>query len=97
MNYRDVIWKASHLIKVEHQVQFTHIPKKLIQDLDEEVDCFQVCQLVIVGVNARAEEQPRISSVHDLRAAFELDEIRLIFLVSRRDKAMDLGFISQRG
>jgi hypothetical protein len=33
----------SYLIKVEHQIQFTHVPKELIQHFDEEMYGFQVC------------------------------------------------------
>jgi hypothetical protein len=33
----------SYLVKVEHQIQFTHVPKELIQHFDEEMYGFQVC------------------------------------------------------
>lgn len=36
------------------------------EDLNEEVDGFQVCELVIVRVDAYAEEQSRVAAVHDL-------------------------------
>lgn len=50
----------------------------------------EIGQLVIGGIDAHAEEQPRVSPIYNLRAPLELDEIRLVFLVSRGDQAMDL-------
>lgn len=36
------------------------------ENLNEEVDSFQVCELVVVRVNTYAEEQSRVAAVHDL-------------------------------
>lgn len=54
------------------------------------MDSLQVCQLVVVGVHTDAEEETRISSVYDLGTATEFHKVRLIFLISGRDKTMDL-------
>ena len=81
-----------YLIKVEHQIQLTNIPKELIQHLDKEVYGLQVCQFIIIRVNARTEEEAGIATVDDLAAAAELDEVRLVLLVARSDKAVDLAF-----
>ena len=48
--------KQTHLVEIKHQVQLTHIPKELVQHLDEEMDGFEVRQLVVVGVHADTEE-----------------------------------------
>ena len=32
-----------YLVKVEHQIQLAHVPEKLIQNLDKEVNCLQIC------------------------------------------------------
>ena len=80
----------THLVEVEDQIQLANIAKELIQHLDKEMDCFQVRQLIVIGIDANAKEQPRISPVNNLGAAAELDEIRLVFLISRSDEAMDL-------
>lgn len=82
---------TTHLVEVEDQIQFTYIAEELIQHLDEEVDSLQVCQLVVIGIHTDAEEQPRVSTVDDLSASAELDKVRLVFLISRCDKTMDLG------
>jgi hypothetical protein len=58
-------------VKVEDQVQFTHIAEVMVQDLHKQVDALQVGQLVIGGVHAQAEEQPGIPPVYYL-VAFEL-------------------------
>lgn len=85
---KHLIQDGINLIKVEHQIQLTHIPKEGIQNLDEEVDGLQVRQLVVVGVDAGAEEQPRVPPVDDLVVP-ELDEVGLVFLVARRDEPVD--------
>ena len=81
---------AAYLVKVEHQVQFTDIAKELIQHFHKEMYRFQVCELVVVRVYTRAEEQPSIAAVDDFRGAAELDEVGLVLLVARRDEAVDL-------
>lgn len=83
---------CTYLVKVKHQVQLTHIPKKLVQHLDEEMDSLEIGKLVIIGINTDAEEQPRISPIDNLRAPSEFYEIRLVFLISRRDESMYLGW-----
>lgn len=62
----------------------------MIQHLHEEMDSLQVRKLIVISVHANAEEQPRVSAVDNLSAAAELDKIRLVFLVSGSDEAMDL-------
>ena len=89
-----IILTGTHLVEVENQIQLTDIPEELVQHLDEEMDGFQVRQLVVIGVDADTEEQPRVSAVDDLGAAAELDEIGLVFLVSGCDEAMDLGSLA---
>lgn len=49
----------------------------------------QICQFVIIRIDAGAKEQACISSTDNLIVP-ELDEIGLVFLVSRRYQAMDL-------
>ncbi len=49
----------------------------------------EVRQLVVVGVDAHAEEQARVPPVHDLVVA-ELGEVGLVFLVAGCDEAVDL-------
>lgn len=56
------------------------------------MNSFKVSQLVIIGINASAEEEPGIASIDDLAAAAELDEVGLVFLVSGRDEAVDFAF-----
>lgn len=81
----------TYLVKVEHQIQLTHIPKERIQHLDEEVYRLQIRQLVVVCIDARAEEQPCVPPVHDLGHVAELDEVGLVLLVARRYEAVHLG------
>ena len=80
---------TTHLVEIKHQIQLTHIPKKAIQHLDEEVNGLQVRQLVIVRIDARAEEEACVPPVDDLVIA-ELDEVALVLLVAGRNEAVDL-------
>ncbi|KAL8981072.1 MAG: hypothetical protein Q9177_005687 [Variospora cf. flavescens] len=75
--------------KSHKPIQLAHVAKERIQHLDEEMDGFQVRELVVVGVDAHAEEEPRVPPVHDLQVP-ELDEVGLVLLVPRRDEAVDL-------
>ena len=49
----------------------------------------EVRKLIVIGVNAGAEEEPGIAAVDDLIVA-ELDEVGLVLLVARCDEAVDL-------
>ena len=49
----------------------------------------EVRELIVVGVDADAEEKPRISAVDDFIIA-ELHEVRLVFLITRGHEAVDL-------
>ena len=82
----------AHLVEIEHQIQFAHIPKELIQNLNEKVYSLQVRQLVVIRIYASAEEESRISPVYNLTAATELDEVGLVLLVARRYEAVDFAF-----
>lgn len=80
----------TYLVEIKHQIQLTHIPKEAIQDLNEEVYSLQIRQLVIIGVDADAEEEACVAPVDDLVVA-ELDEVGLVFLIAGCDEAVDLG------
>jgi hypothetical protein len=54
------------------------------------VNRLKVRKLVIIGVDAGAEEETRIPAVHDLGALTELDEVGLVFLVAGGYEAVDL-------
>lgn len=56
------------------------------------MDRFQVGEFVVVGVYASAEKEARIAAVHNLAAATEFNEVRLVLLVSRRDQPVDFAF-----
>ena len=81
---------STYLIKVKHQIQLTHIAKETIQHLDKEMNRLQVGQLVVIRIDAGAEEQPCVAPVNDLVVP-ELDKVRLVFLVAGRYKAVHLG------
>lgn len=85
-----IAYPRTHLVEIEHQVQLAHIPKELIQHLDKEMDCLEIGKLIIIGIDADTEEQPRISPIHYLRASSELHKVGLVFLVSRRDETVHL-------
>lgn len=79
----------THLVEIKHQIQLAHVPKKAIQHLDEEMYGLQIRELVVVGVDADAEEEARVAPVDDFQGA-EFDEVGLVLLVPGRDEAVDL-------
>lgn len=62
---KHLIQDRINLVKVEHQVQLTDVPKERVQDLDKKVDRLEVCQLVIVRVHAHAEEEASVATIYD--------------------------------
>lgn len=92
----DLVEDGVDLVEVEDEVELAHVAEEGVQHLDEEVDRLQVRQLVVVGVDARAEEKPRVPPVHDLVVP-ELHEVRLVLLVSGRYEAVDLFFGGKGG
>lgn len=85
----DLVEDGVDLVEVEDEVELADVAEEGVEHLDEEVDRLEVRKLVVVGVDARAEEQPRVSPVHDLVVP-ELDEIGLVLLVSRRNETVHL-------
>lgn len=78
---KDLVEDGIDLVEVEDQVQLAHVAEEGVEHLDEEVDGLQVGELVVVGVDAGAEEEPRVAPVDDLVVA-ELDEVGLVLLVA---------------
>lgn len=76
-------------VEVEDEVEFADVAEEGVEDLDEEVDGLEEGQLVVVGVDAGAKEEPRVPPVDNLVVA-ELDEVGLVFLVARRYEAVNL-------
>jgi len=50
----------------------------------------EICQLVVVCVDACAEEEAGVAAIYDLGHVTELDEVGLVFLVAWRYEAVDL-------
>lgn len=86
---KNLVEDGVDLVEVEDEVELADVAEEGVEDLDEEVDGLEVGQLVVVGVDARAEEQPRVPPVHDLVVA-ELDEVGLVLLVPRRHQPVHL-------
>ena len=80
----DLVEDGVDLVKVENQVELADIAEEGVKNLDEEVDGLEVGELVVVGVDAGAEEEARVAAVNDL-VVTELDEVGLVFLVARRN------------
>lgn len=86
----DLVEDGVDLVEVEDQVQLADVAKEGVEDLDEEVDGLEEGELVVVGVDARAEEEARVPPVDDLVVA-ELDKVGLVFLVAGCYEAVDLA------
>ena len=85
----DLVEDGVDLVEVEDEVELAHVAEEGVEHLDEEVDRLEERQLVVVGVDARAKEEPRVPPVHDLVVP-ELDKVGLVLLVPRRDEPVDL-------
>ena len=53
---KDFVKDSIDLVEIKDQVQFTHVPKELIENLDEEMDGFEVGEFIVGTVNTDAEE-----------------------------------------
>ena len=51
------------------------------------MNSFQICQLIIIRVDAYTKEQPCITPINNLERA-EFDKVGLMLLISRRNQAM---------
>jgi len=91
----DLVQDGVDLVEVEDEVELAHVAEEGVEHLDEEVDGLEVGQLVVVGVDARAEEEPRVPPVHQLVVA-ELDKVGLVLLVARRHESVHLLFPTPR-
>ena len=80
----------SYLVEVENQIQFADIAEESIQHLNEEVDGFEIGQLIVVCVHAGTEEKTSISPVDDFGRIPEFHKVGLVFLISWCNQAMDL-------
>lgn len=78
------------LVEVEDEIELADVAEEGVEHLDEEVDGLEVGELVVVCVDAGAEEEPRVAAVDDLVVA-ELDKVGLVLLVARGDEAVDLA------
>lgn len=85
----DLVEDGVDLVEVEDQVQLADVAEEGVEDLDEEVDGLEEGELVVVGVDAGAEEEAGVPPVDDLIVA-ELDEVGLVLLVAGRYETVDL-------
>jgi hypothetical protein len=56
----------SHLVKIKHQIQLTHVLEKGIQDFHKEMNGFQIREFVVVGVDAKTKEKTGVPTVNYL-------------------------------
>ena len=82
----------ANLVEIEDEIQLAYVAEELIQHFYEEVDGFQIGQLVVVGIDTGAEEETGVATVDDLATAAELDEVGLMFLIAGGDEAVDFAF-----
>ncbi|RUS17629.1 hypothetical protein BC937DRAFT_89701 [Endogone sp. FLAS-F59071] len=60
---------TTHLVEIENQVKLAHVAEESVQDLHEEVDGLEVGELVVIGVDADAEEEASVTAVDNLVVA----------------------------
>ena len=77
---------------MERRTKLADIAKKAVKHLHEEVDGLQIAQLIVIGVDADAEEEASVTAVDDFEVVPEFNEVGLVFLVAWGDKAVDFAF-----
>lgn len=87
---KDLVKDGVDLVKVEDEVELADVAEEGVEDLDEEVDGLEEGELVVIGVDAGAEEEAGVAAVDDLVVA-ELDKVGLVLLVAGGDEAVDLA------
>lgn len=55
-----------HLVEIEHKIQLAYVPEELVKHLHEEMDSFEICELVVVRVDTYTEEESCVAAVDDL-------------------------------
>jgi len=88
---KDLVKDRIDLVKVKDQIQLAHVSKERVEHFDKEVQHLEVCQLIIIRVDAGAEKEPRVPSVHNLVIPV-LDKVGLVLLVPRRNQSVHLAF-----
>lgn len=86
----DLVEDGVDLVKVEDEIELADVAEEGVEDLDEEVDGLEVGELVVVDVDAGAEEEAGVAAVHDLVVAV-LHEVGLVLLVARGHEAVHLA------
>lgn len=79
-------------MEVKHDVQLTHVREEVIERLDEEMDEFEVCHVVVADVDAEREEEAGVAAVDELQVAV-LDEVGEGGLAGG-DEAVDLHLLA---
>lgn len=60
---KHLVQNSIDLIEIKHQIQLANVSEELIQDFDKEMNGFQVCEFVVVGVDTGAEEEAGVPAV----------------------------------
>lgn len=87
---KDLVEDGVDLVKVEDEVELADVAEEGVEHLDEEVDGLEEGELVVVCVDAGAEEEAGVAAVDDFVVA-ELDKVGLVLLVARGDEAVDFA------
>lgn len=98
----DLVKDGVHFVEVEDKVKLANVAKEGVENLNKEMDCFEICQLVVVCVDTDTEEEAGVTAVDNLVVA-ELDKVGLVLLVAWRNESVDLAlelyflFVCERG
>lgn len=88
---KDLVQNGVDLVEIEDQIQLAHVTEKGIQNFDEEMDGLEVGELVVVCIDACAEEEAGVAAVDDFTGATELDKVGLVFLVAGSHQTVDFA------
>ena len=60
------LFRTSHLIEIENDVELTDITEVFVEKLHKEVDCFQVSKFIVIDVHGNSKEQAGVSTINQL-------------------------------
>ena len=86
----ELVKNAIDLVKVKDNIELTDIGKVTVQQLDKQVNRFQVAQFILRHIHGNGKEQASIPPINEL-VIVVFNKIR-VFLVAGRHQAMDFGF-----
>lgn len=80
-------------MKIEDQIQFAYTAEIAVEYLDKMMDNFKDLELIVISINAHAEIEARIPSVHNLVTS-PLDKVAEFWSSSKNESTKLTNYLS---